>query len=60
MNFSEPLLRIMFEMFDSSVSLISFMRENPSRAHLKLDDIRLMANNLFYLLNKLRKRQVSI
>ncbi|CAI2381393.1 unnamed protein product [Moneuplotes crassus] len=56
-NYEKALLRIVFEMHEASIGLFTFLRENPSKVHLKLEDVRLMANNLFYLLNNLRRKQ---
>ena len=44
-------------MFDSSMSLLQFIRHNQSSSHLKIDDLKIIISNLFFLLNKLRKKQ---
>ena len=59
-KYQETLEKQAFSLLESSLQLLTFWRQNPSGAHLKVEDLRLISNNMFYLLNNLRRKQSLI
>lgn len=59
-KYAELLKKLIRSLNKSTEQLMKFLRENPSNAMEKMQDIRSLCNNLFYLLNFLRKRQAFV
>ena len=56
-KYQELLEKLALSFHESSLQLLEFCRKNPSSVNLKVEDLRLISNNMFYILNNLRSKQ---